>query len=85
MLIWPFALVASQGQSHFETLLRCRALDLQLYVCGISAARDENSPCVQWGHSMVVNPWGKIVKEAGIGDEVVVSDIGKLLTTYVHH
>lgn len=76
MLIWPFALVVSQGLSHFEMMLRTRALDNQMYVCGISAARDEKSVCVQWGHSMVVNPWGRIVQEAGIGSEVVVADIG---------
>ncbi|CAD7085095.1 unnamed protein product [Hermetia illucens] len=85
MLIWPFALVVSQGLSHFEMMLRTRALDNQMYVCGISAARDEKSVCVQWGHSMVVNPWGRIVQEAGIGSEVVVADIDWKLLEECRH
>lgn len=77
LIIFPFALVISQGKANFETVLRCRALDNQMFVCGVSGARDENSVYVQWGHSMLVSPWGQIVKEAGEREETVVVDVGK--------
>lgn len=75
LIIFPFALVISQGKANFETVLRCRALDNQMFVCGVSGARDENSVYVQWGHSMLVSPWGQIVKEAGEREETVVVDV----------
>lgn len=40
-------------------------------------ARDESADYVAWGHSMVVNPWGKILAEADSAETIVYADIGK--------
>lgn len=44
-----------------------------------STARDVSSEYVAWGHSMVVDPWAKIIKSAQDGEETIVADLGKIL------
>ncbi len=41
-------------------------------------ARDTNASYVAWGHSMAVNPWGKILVEADATETIVYADIGWL-------
>ncbi len=38
------------GPLHWELLLRARAVDNQVFVCGASPARDEAADYVAWGH-----------------------------------
>lgn len=75
MLLYPAAFNMTTGPMHWELLQRGRANDLQLFVCTISPARVEGADYVAYGHSMVVDPWGKIVSSAEAGEEIVVSDI----------
>lgn len=39
-------------------------------------ARDTSSDYIAWGHSTVVDPWGKIVTSAQEGEETVIADLG---------
>lgn len=39
-------------------------------------ARDTTSEYVAWGHSTIVDPWGKIVNKANEGEETIVADLG---------
>ena len=57
MLCYPGAFNMTTGPAHWELLLRSRALDNQLFVAGVSVARDEDASYVAWGHSTVVDPW----------------------------
>lgn len=65
------------GPLHWELLARSRANDNQLFTALVSPARDDNADYVAWGHSMVVDPWGKILVSAGADEEVLVTEIGK--------
>lgn len=75
MLIYPAAFNMTTGPLHWELLQRGRANDNQLYVATISVARDENADYVAWGHSMVVDPWGKVIASASEKEENVIADI----------
>ncbi|XP_055380995.1 omega-amidase NIT2 [Condylostylus longicornis] len=75
MLIYPAAFNMTTGPMHWELLQRARANDNQLFVLTISPARDENSSYVAWGHSMVVDPWGKILASADENEKTIVADI----------
>lgn len=84
MLIYPGAFNMKTGPLHWELLARSRANDNQCYTALISPARDETAQYVAWGHSMVVNPWGEILKTASTDEETIYADIGKIkLTTLV--
>lgn len=65
------------GPLHWELLLRARAVDEQVFVAGISPARDETADYVAWGHSMLVDPWGKVVQQAEFKEELIIADLGK--------
>ncbi|XP_052866611.1 omega-amidase NIT2-like [Anopheles cruzii] len=75
MLIYPGAFNMKTGPLHWELLARARANDTQSYVATISPARDASAGYIAWGHSMVVDPWARIVSEATDGEEMVVADI----------
>ncbi|MBO8666420.1 carbon-nitrogen hydrolase family protein, partial [Staphylococcus aureus] len=47
----------------------------QTFVIAASPARDTKSSYVAWGHSMVVDPWGKIVEEANEKDMDLYVDL----------
>ena len=71
VLLYPAAFTTPTGRAgHWEILIRARAIETQSYI--IAAAQvgvhDEQGKRRSWGHSMIVDPWGKIVAELG-GDE----------------
>lgn len=84
MLLYPSAFNMTTGPLHWELLQRGRANDLQLFVATISPARDETAGYVAWGHSTIVDPWGKILSTAEAGEEIVYADLGKLNHTYAY-
>ena len=59
LLLYPGAFNMTTGPAHWELLARARALDNQVYVATPSPARDESAGYVAWGHSSVIDPWGK--------------------------
>jgi len=73
------------GPLHWSLLARCRAVDNQVFVAVASPARVTDSSYVAWGHSMVVNPWGKILKEATEKDVDLYVDLGKYDLCYLEH
>ncbi|XP_037822396.1 omega-amidase NIT2 [Lucilia sericata] len=75
MLIYPAAFNMTTGPLHWELLQRSRANDNQLYVVTTSPARDETAEYVAYGHSMVIDPWAKVLKSAKEGEETVIADI----------
>lgn len=71
----PAAFNMTTGPAHWETLFRARAIDNQIYMVGISPARDEKAGYIAYGHSLIVDPWGEIIWKAGTGEEVAVVSI----------
>lgn len=73
LLVVPGAFNMSSGPSFWELMMRTRAIDNQVYVAAASPARNMSSSYHAWGHSMIVNPWGRILVEAGIEEEVITA------------
>lgn len=78
-LIYPGAFDVYTGPMHWELLAKSRALDTQCYVATVSPARDLTTDYVAYGHSMLVDPWGRVVKSAKEGKETIIVDLGKLI------
>lgn len=66
---WPIARI-----DHWRTLLIARAIENQCYIIGCNAAGETNGT-VFGGHSMIVDPWGKIVVEAGETPQLITGQI----------
>lgn len=75
MLVYPSAFCICQGPMHWELLQRARATDNQLFVVTCSPSRNNMSGYVAYGHSMIVDPWGRVQREAGIMREVIIDEI----------
>jgi len=59
---------------HWRTLLTARAIENQCYVVACNrAGSDPNN--VFAGHSMIIDPWGEVVAEAGEGEEMLVGTL----------
>jgi len=71
VLAYPSAFTTPTGKAgHWDLLLRGRAIETQSYI--IAAAQvgvhDVHGQRRSYGHSMIVDPWGKVVAELG-GDD----------------
>lgn len=66
---WP-----ARRRGHWTLLNRARAVENQAYVlaCGLSGT---NGGVEQAGHSLVVDPWGEVLAEAGPGEDVLVVEL----------
>lgn len=71
----PAAFNMTTGPAHWETLFKARALDNQVYMAGISPARDNNGVYTAYGHSIITNPWGQVINEANDGQDIIYADI----------
>ncbi|MDI3323195.1 carbon-nitrogen hydrolase family protein [Pontibacterium granulatum] len=75
MIVVPSAFTYVTGEAHWEVLLRARAVENQVYMLGVNQG-GEHSPSRQtWGHSMVVDPWGRMVAACEMGVGVVTTTI----------
>ncbi len=57
----PSAFTVPTGKAHWETLLRARAIENQVYVAAPGQCGRSGSGNLTYGHSLVVDPWGKVV------------------------
>ncbi|HEU4832870.1 MAG TPA: carbon-nitrogen family hydrolase [Pyrinomonadaceae bacterium] len=59
---------------HWRTLLRARAIENQCYVVACNAVGCVNET-VFFGHSMIINPWGEVLVEAGEMEAILSADL----------
>jgi omega-amidase len=75
LIVIPGAFNMTTGPAHWETLIRGRAIDNQLYVAAASPARNEKLSYVAYGNSMVADPWGEVLARADEKEEVIYANI----------
>lgn len=75
LIIVPAAFNTTTGPAHWHIIARSRALDNQIYFVCASPARDDSSDYIAYGHSLIVNPWGKIISEAGEDETIIYGKI----------
>lgn len=75
LIVVPGAFNMKTGPAHWETLIRARAIDNQVYMAVASPASNNDLSYISYGHSLIVDPWGKILCEAGQDEEIVYANI----------
>lgn len=75
LILVPAAFNMTTGPAHWQIMFRSQALNNQCFVAGTSPARDEASSYVAWGHSLLVSPWGDIIKEADEKEGFQITEI----------
>ena len=78
----PSAFTYATGRSHWESLLRARAVENLCYVIASNQGGKHINQRETWGHSLIMNPWGDVlsVVEEGEGIATADIDIGQLET-----
>jgi predicted amidohydrolase len=73
-LFVPSAFTRATGKDHWEVLLRARAIESQCYVVAPAQCGEHSSDRASHGHSLVIDPWGAVLAEAGDDPAVLVVD-----------
>lgn len=63
ILTLPAAFTHRTGKAHWEVLLRARAIENQCYVIASGQVGHHPGNRQTWGHSLIIDPWGKILAE----------------------
>lgn len=72
----PSVFTRSTGQAHFETLLRARAIENLCFVLAPNQIGKDGRGVPSYGHSMIIDPWGKILFMAsGNKEETIFADL----------
>lgn len=72
----PAAFTVPTGQAHWEVLLRARAIETGCFVVAAAQGGAHENGRLTYGHSMIVDPWGKVLAEIdGDATGVLVAEI----------
>src|ERR1700732_2726622 len=71
----PSAFTKQTGQAHWHVLNRARAIENTCYVLAAAQGGKHENGRETFGHSLVVDPWGRVVAEGGIEPGVVMAEI----------
>ena len=63
LILAPAAFNLTTGPAHWELLFRQRAVDNQVFCVATSPARDPDASYKAWGHSIVTDPWGRVLTQ----------------------
>jgi omega-amidase len=71
----PAAFNMTTGPAHWKLSFRTRALDNQIYMIGCAPMRDESAGYISWGHSIVTDPWGRVIDMLDEKEGVLLTEL----------
>ena len=77
IVLIPSNFTAPTGAAHWEVLIRARAVEGQFFVVAPAQTGMHNARYTSYGHSMLVDPWGKVVAMAPPGPGLVYGHINR--------
>jgi nitrilase len=69
------AFTVPTGKAHWETLLRARAIENQCYILAAAQSGTHNDGRKTYGHSMIIDPWGKIIAKLSNGEGIITAKL----------
>ncbi len=69
------AFTVPTGKAHWHTLVRARAIENQCYVIASAQWGQHNEKISTFGHSLIVDPWGEIIADAGEGEKIIYGEL----------
>lgn len=73
IMVVPAAFTHTTGQAHWLTLLKARAIENGCYVIAANQGGQHSLKRRTWGHSLIIDPWGDVLAEAGEGEAVITA------------
>ncbi len=71
----PSAFTAVTGEPHWEPLIRARAIENQLFVVAANQQGAADPHFNSWGHSMIVDAWGRVLACCDSGEGLALADL----------
>ncbi|HXX08115.1 MAG TPA: carbon-nitrogen hydrolase family protein [Pseudolabrys sp.] len=75
MLTIPSAFTRQTGEAHWHVLVRSRAIENGCFVFAAAQGGKHENSRETFGHSLIVDPWGRIIAEGGTEPGVVMAEI----------
>lgn len=75
ILLIPAAFTRVTGLAHWHVLCRARAIENLCYVLAANQGGVHDNGRETYGHSLIIDPWGKILAEASETPSVIVASI----------
>ena len=75
LILLPAQFNMTTGPAHWESTLRIRAVDNELFLAAASAARYPGFSYQCWGHSLVADPWGTLIARADETKQLLLAEL----------
>src|SRR3546814_458493 len=75
VLFAPAAFTKVTGEAHWHVLQRARAIETGCYVVSAAQTGEHAEGRRTYGHSVIVDPWGRVVADAGEEVGVITAEI----------
>ena len=73
----PSVFMHITGKDHWHSLLKARAIETGCYIVAPAQYGHYFNKRKSYGHSLIVSPWGKILKDAKTEKNIIIADIDK--------
>jgi predicted amidohydrolase len=71
----PSAFTRQTGEAHWHVLIRARAVENGSFVFAAAQGGMHENGRETFGHSLVVDPWGRIIAEGGVEPGVILAEV----------
>lgn len=75
----PAAFTKTTGEAHWYSLIRTRAIENGCFVFAPAQCGNHDNGRETYGHSMIVDPWGKVLAEAKNKPTIITAEIDKFM------
>ena len=75
LLSVPAAFTRQTGEAHWHVLLRARAVETGCFVLAAAQGGKHENGRETFGHSLIIDPWGRVLAEGGTQPGVVLAKI----------
>jgi predicted amidohydrolase len=75
MLAIPSAFTRQTGEAHWHVLVRARAIENGSFVLAAAQGGAHENGRETYGHSLIVDPWGRILGEGGVEPGIVLAQV----------
>jgi len=82
LLAVPAAFTVPTGRAHWDVLLRARAIENGSYVFAPAQTGSHVGDRQTYGHSLIIDPWGEVLADAGEAPGFIIADIDPALVMH---
>ncbi|UTW55740.1 carbon-nitrogen hydrolase family protein [Kordiimonas sp. SCSIO 12610] len=75
LIMVPAAFTVPTGKAHWHTLLKARAIETGAYILAAAQTGLHETGRETFGHSLVIDPWGQIIADAGAEAGYITADL----------